>query len=115
MSRIDYLPRTGMYPQAFKHIISQDKEFPYSQEDYDCIEKTRKYDPHKGTTSKEFDKLCHDINAWLNDHYDMFELDYTHFDDEGSCDEVVLCYTKRTEKYSSPDFGTELPKLVLYR
>ena len=115
MSRTDYLPRTGMYLKAFKHIISQDKEFLYNQEDYDRIEKTRKYDPCKGTTSEEYDKLCRAINKWLNDHYDMFELDYTDFDDCGSRDEAVLCYTKRTDKYDSPDFENELPKLVLYR
>ena len=45
----------------------------------------------------------------------MFELDYTHFDDWGSRDECVLCYTKREGEWDSPDFESELPKLVCYR
>ena len=115
MSRVDCLGRTGMYHTAFKHILEKDKEFPYTKEDWDKIDKTRKYDPCKGTTSRQFDRLCDDINEWLNEHYDMFELDYTHFDDWGSRDEVVLCYKKGEGKWHSPDFATELPQLVLYR
>ena len=113
--RVRHLGRTGMYYPAFLHILENDKDFPYKEEDWDRINKTRKYDPCKGTTSKEFDKLCKDINKWLNEHYDMFELDYTHFDDCGSRDEVVLCYKKGKGKWDSPDFESELPVLVCYR
>lgn len=115
MSRIDYLPRTGMYEAAFYHIIQKDASFPYKEEDYARIEKTRKYDPRKGTTSPEFEVLCSYINKWLNEHYDMFELDYTNFDDDGSRDEVILCYTKINEPFGHPDFEKELPRIVFYR
>lgn len=116
MSRVDYLGRSGMYEQAFMHIIAMDyQNFPYVKEDFKRINETRKYDPEVGTTSPEWQKLCDDINKWLNEHYDMFEIDYTHFDDYGSRDECVLCYTKRTGAYEHPDFQYELPKLVCYR
>lgn len=118
MSRINYLPRTGMYEAAFYHIIQKDSSFPYKEEDYERIEKTRKYDPRKGTTSPEFEVLCSYINEWLNEHYDMFELDYTNFDDDGSRDEVILCYTKIDKidrPFGHPNFEKELPKIVFYR
>ena len=113
--RVNHLGRTGMYESAFYHILEKDSSFPYKKEDYEKIDKTRKYDPCKGTTSPKFDKLCKDINKWLNEHYDMFELDYTNFYDNGSRDEVILCYTKRTEMYDHPDFEKELPVIVFYR
>lgn len=113
--RVNHLGRTGMYIQAFEHILENDTKFPYKMEDWDRIDKTRKYDPRTGTTSPEFEKLCKDINDWLNNHYDMFEIDYTNFNDPGSREECVLCYTKRLDEWGHPDFESELPKLVVYR
>ena len=97
MSRVFHLGRTGMYYPAFFHILEKDNKFPYKEEDWERINKTRKYDPNHGTTSPEFDKLCDDINAWLSDHYIMIEVDYTHPEDWGSRDEVVLCYEKKSD------------------
>jgi len=113
--RTNSLSRTGMYQKAFYYIVEKDDTFPYNLEDWEQIQKTLKYDPTKGTTSKQFDKLCKAINNWLNNHFDMFELDYTHFDDNGSRNECVLCYNKREGQFEHPDFANELPKLVLYR
>ena len=46
----------------------------------------------------------------------MIEIDYTHPEDNGSRDEVVLCYEKKSDNiYDHPDFETELPKLICYR
>lgn len=113
MSRINYLPRTGMYEAAYEHIkqLNPLVDLPNFEE----VEKTRKYDPKRGTTSPEWEALCSVINDWLNEHYDMFFLDVTNFGDTGSRDEVVLCYTKRTEEFDHPDFETELPKAVFWR
>ena len=113
--RVNHLDRTGMYEQAFEHILEKDNSFPYKKEDWERIKKLCKYDPRRGTTCKEFDKLCKDINKWLNEHYDMFELDYTNFGDNGSRDEVILCYNKKEELFGHPDFATELPIVVFYR
>ena len=114
--RVNHLGRTGMYYPAFLHILENDPIFPYKEEDWDRINKTRKYDPKRGTTSPEFDTLCKYINDWLNKHYIMIEIDYTHPEDAGSRDEVVLCYEKKSDDiYDHPDFETELPKLVCYR
>lgn len=116
MGRIDYLPRTGMYDQAFYHIMEIDPSFPYEEEDLERIKNTRVYDASTGTTSKEYQELCKDINTWLREHYDMFELDYTDFNDYGSRSECVLCYTKSNDPvYNRPDFVNELPKVVFYR
>lgn len=117
MNRISYLPRTGMYQTAFNHILENDATFPYKKEDWERIDKTRKYDPKRGTTSPQFDKLCNDINKWLDDRYIMIEIDYTHPDDNGSRDEVVLCYERHGSKddiYDLPDFD-KAPVLVCYR
>ena len=113
--RVDSLGRTGMYESAFFHIIEKDVSFPYKKEDWERIQKTRKYDPLKGTTSFEFNKLCSEINDWLNKHYIMVEVDYTHPDDNSSRSEVVLCYEKHDDSiYDSPDFE-KAPLLVCYR
>lgn len=111
--RINRLPRTGMYRQAYNHI--KELEPSYLPESIDEVLKTGKYDPKFGTTSAEIESLYKRINKWLDKHYDMFILDVTHFYDSGSRSEVVLCYTKRTEPFELPDFSTELPKLVLAR
>lgn len=118
--RVKHLSRTGMYEQAFYHIIENDNSFTYKKEDWERIKKLCVYDPKRGTTCKEFDKLCKDINNWLNEHYYMYELDYTHWDDDGSRDEVTLCYEKPEDEdvfgiYAHPDFATQLPKAVFYR
>ena len=113
--RTTYLGRTGMYETAFNHILEKDPSFPYKKEDWEKIQKTRVYDPSKGTTSPEFNSLCSKINNWLNEHYIMIEIDYTHPDDYGSRDEVVLCYKKNGDSiYASPDFE-KAPELVCYR
>lgn len=115
MGRVKHLGRTGQFFPALKHILQKDPTFKYTLEDYEKIEKTRVYDPCRGTTSPEFNELCKAINTWLVEHYDMFELDYTNFYDEGSREEVILCYTKRNELFDHPDFATELPQVVFYR
>lgn len=113
---VNYLGRTGMYVRAFEHILENDPNFPYKKEDFEKINKTRKYDPTKETTSPEWETLCKRINEWLNEHYIMIEIDYTHPEDDGSRDECVLCYEKKSDDiYYSPDFENELPKLVCYR
>lgn len=115
--RVNHLGRTGMYEVAFHHILEKDPTFPYKKEDWERIQKTRKYDPSRGTTSPEFDKLCSKINNWLNDHYIMIEIDYTHEDDYGSRNEVVLCYERHKpgdDMFDSPDFE-KAPELVCYR
>ena len=115
--RVEHLGRTGMYEQAFFHIIEKDPMFPYKKEDWERIQKTRVYDPSKGTTSPEFSKLCNKINSWLNAHYIMIEVDYTNDESWGSRDEVTLCYKKHPDKnpeFDSPDFE-EAPELVCYR
>ena len=115
--RVTHLGRTGMYKEAFNHILEKDPTFPYKGEDWEKIQKTRKYDPSRGTTSPEFNELCSKINNWLNERYIMIEVDYTHEDDHGSRDEVVLCYEKHEDRdgiYDSPDFE-KAPVLVCYR
>lgn len=121
--RINYLPRTGMVQKAFEYAIKNDKECPYVLADYEKINKTRVYDPSVGTTSKKCEKLCKYVENYLNDNFLMYFLDVTNPHDDGSREEVVLCYRKPKgfEEnscdwiYYAPDFEKELPILVLYR
>lgn len=113
-NRISYLPRTGMVKPAFEYILQHDKNFPYVLEDYDRIDATREYDPHRGTVSKEWNRFCEDIDEWLDKNFIMYYLDITPKGDTGSREEVVLCYKRPEDGTEYIDFRNE-PELELYR
>lgn len=113
-NRIDYLPRAGMIKPAFEYILQHDRSFPYVLEDYDRINATRKYDPSRGTVSKEWNSFCEDIDEWLNKNFIMYYLDITPEEYMGSRKEVVLCYKRPEDGVERVDFNNE-PELELYR
>lgn len=115
--RVTRLGRVGMYKYALKHIAENDPDFPYKAEDWDELIKARRTPCNNNEESnmQRFCEFMEKVDAWLNKHYDMFELDYTNFEDSGSRDECVLGYTKRESFLDHPDFEHELPKFVAYR
>lgn len=113
--RVKYLTRTGMVPQALDFILKENPDFEISKEAFEAAERTRVYSPTKGTTSKQYEKCCDAIDKYLDKHYLMYELDYTHPDSDMSRDEVILVVRKPVnDKYENdfmfytPDFTKDV-------
>ena len=115
--RVHYLTRTGMIPQAIDFILKENPKFEITKEKLKEVEQTLKYDPQYGMTSKQYRKLVEKIDKYLDEHYLMYELDYTSEGDCGSRSEVILVCKKpepNNEEYGkdfmyySPDFTKEI-------
>ena len=102
--RVKHLTRMGMVPQALDFILKENPDFGISKEDFEAAENTRTYDPEKGTTSKQYEKCCNAIDKYLDEHYLMYELDYTHPDSHASRDEVILVVRKPANDTYKDDF-----------
>ena len=101
--RVKYLTRTGMFSQALDFILKENPDFGISKETFESAEHTRVYSPSKGTTSKQYEKCCNAIDKYLDEHYLMYELDYTHPDSDMSR-EVILVVRKPVKDGYGNDF-----------
>lgn len=115
--RVHYLTRTGMIPQAIDFILKENPKFEITREKLKEAEQTLKYDPKYGMTSKQYRKLTKEIDKYLDEHYLMYELDYTSEGDYGSRSEVILVCRKpvpdneeygKDFMYYSPDFTKDI-------
>lgn len=102
--RVKYLTRTGMIPQALDFILKENPDFGISKENFEAAERTRVYSPSKGYTSKKYEKYCDIIDKYLDEHYLMYELDYTHPDSDMSRDEAILVVRKPVNDTYGNDF-----------
>lgn len=110
--RINYLPRTGMYTEAFKFAFSNNAEFSFTQQEY--IDTYTKWDQDGRNSGKLYAKLSkmdEELNKWLNENYLMYYCDMTHPDDNGSREEVVLV-VKKPDYDSDNDFMYYHPDLL---
>lgn len=111
--RINYLPRTGMYPEAFKFAFSNNAEFSFTQKEY--IDTYTKWDQDGRNSGKLYAKLSkmdEELNKWLNENYLMYYCDMTHPDDNGSREEVVLVVKKPAYDSNDNDFMYYHPDLL---
>lgn len=113
--RVKHLTRAGMVPQALDFILKENPDFGISKEAFEAAERTCVYSVTKGTTSKQYEKCCDAIDKYLDKHYLMYELDYTHPDSDMSRDEVILVVRKpANDKYKNdfmfytPDFTKDV-------
>lgn len=115
--RVHYLTRVGMIPQAIDFILKENHKFEITKEKLKEAEQTLKYNPQYGMTSKQYRKLVEKIDKYLDEHYLMYELDYTSEGDYGSRSEVILVCKKpklndeeygKDFMYYSPDFTKDI-------
>lgn len=118
--RVKHLTRTGMVPQALDFILKENPDFGISKENFEDAERTRVYSPSEGYTSKQYEKCCKAIDKYLDEHYLMYELDYTHPDSHSSRDEVILVVRKPlNDKYENdfmfytPDFTKDVVAMFI--
>ena len=98
MPRIDYLPRTGMYEEAFKFAFANKALFPFTYEYYKETYNT--FIKNGSGSCKEYAllrKMYEMLDEWLNENYLLYYCDMTHPDDNGSREEVVLVVKKPEE------------------
>ena len=96
--RVHYLTRQGMTIQALKFILKENPNFEITLEQYKNVQNTKKYDKKLGFyTSKEIRRIDKAIYEYLDEHYLMYELDYTSEGDYGSRYEVILVCKKITK------------------
>lgn len=111
--RINYLPRTGMYPDAFKFAFENKADFPFTYEHYketydEWIKNNMGSCKEYATLREMYDML----NKWLNENYLMYYCDMTHPDDNGSREEVVLVVKKPAYDRNDNDFMYYHPDLL---
>lgn len=102
--RVKHLTSTSMVQQALDFILKENPDFGIRKENFEAADRTRVYSQSKGTISNQYKKYCNVINKYLNEHYLMYELDYTHPDSDMSRDEVILVVRKPVNDEYVNDF-----------
>ena len=98
--RVKHLTRTGMFPQALDFILKENPDFGLRKENFEAAERTRIYN----LSTNRYEYYCNAINKYLDKHYLMYELDYSHPDSDMSRDEVILVVRKPVNDEYGTDF-----------